>query len=109
MAHQETENTLRLGLILEFRGVFASLHVPHPAQPWFFRYAFQLGEGAFLDRTRYLSTVDFAKLMPSFPSSPTMRGVPHSGLVLEIVRINLRISALICGRPVFPALLRHAQ
>ena len=76
---------------------------------WFFRNAFHVGEGAFPDRTRYLSTVDFATLMPSFPSSPTMRGVPHSGLALEMVRINSRISTLICGRPGFPALLSRAQ
>jgi hypothetical protein len=50
---------------------------------WFFRNVFQVGEGAFPDRTRYLSTVDFATLMPSFPNSPTMRGVPHNGLVPE--------------------------
>jgi hypothetical protein len=76
---------------------------------WFFRNAFHVGEGAFLNRPRYLSTVDFATSMPSFPSSPTMRGVPHSGLALEIVRMRSRISWLICGRPVFLALLKRAR
>lgn len=69
---------------------------------WFFRNALHVGEGAFLDRTRYLSTVDFATLMPSFPNSPTMRGVPHSGLAPETLRMSSRISSLISGLPGFP-------
>jgi len=59
---------------------------------WFVRNDFRVGEGAFPDRTRYLSTVDFATLMPSFPSSPTMRGVPHSRLAAETLRMISRIS-----------------
>ena len=34
----------------------------------------------FGERTMYFSTVDFATMIPSLPSSPTMRGEPHVGL-----------------------------
>src|SRR5450631_2329558 len=76
---------------------------------WFFRNVFHVGEGAFLDRTRYLSTVDFAILMPSFSNSPTMRGVPHSGLAPETLRMSSRTSSLISGRPGLPDLQRPAM
>jgi hypothetical protein len=61
------------------------------------------------DRTRYLSTVDFATLMPSFPNSPTIRGVPHSELAAETLRMSSRISSLISGLTGFPDLLSRFQ
>lgn len=47
---------------------------------WFFKKVFQVGDGGFRGRTRYFSTVDFATSIPSFRSSPTIRGEPQVGL-----------------------------
>src|SRR6266567_4915831 len=46
---------------------------------WLFRNAFQVGEAGLRERGRYVSTVDLATAMPSFWSSPTIRGDPHVG------------------------------
>src|SRR5712691_8822410 len=49
---------------------------------WFFRKVFHVGDGGFLGRVQYFSTVDFATSTPSFRSSPTIRGEPHAGVRL---------------------------
>ncbi len=59
----------------------------------------QDGEGGWLGCTRYLSTVDWATSIPSFPSSPTIRGEPQSGLAFEIRRIRSRTSMGTFGLP----------
>jgi hypothetical protein len=66
---------------------------------WFFKNAFQVGEGGLVGRMRYLSTVDWATSIPSLPSSPTIRGEPHPGLALEILRIRSRTSMGTFGLP----------
>ena len=50
----------------------------------------------------YRATVDFARSIPIFLSSPVMRGAPHSGLADDIFRIRSRTSIEIPGRPGFP-------
>ena len=47
----------------------------------------------------YLATVDCATSIPSFSSSPWMRGAPHSGFSTLIRRIRLRTSIGTLGRP----------
>ena len=47
----------------------------------------------------YLATVDCATSMPSFSSSPWMRGAPHNRLARLISRIRRWISTGILGRP----------
>ena len=51
---------------------------------WLCRKAFHVGEGGLRGRTRYFSTVDLATSMPSFRSSPTIRGEPHVGFACHI-------------------------
>ena len=72
-------------------------------------FAFHVGDGGFVGRTRYFSTVDFATLMPSFRRSPTMRGELHVGFGRHISRISARTSCRIAGRPGFPCSLRRRQ
>ena len=68
----------------------------------------------------YRSTVDFARSMPIFLSSPAIRGAPQSGFAGEIRRIKSRASFGTEGLPGFPErdslvqyprnfLLRHAM
>src|SRR4030095_11440658 len=67
---------------------------------WFFRNAFQVGEGGLQWRTRYFSTVDFAATsMPSLRNSSTMRGEPQRALADEILRISVMTSWGTDGRP----------
>jgi len=67
---------------------------------WFSRKARQVGDGGFLVRTMYFSTVALATVMPTLASFPTMRGDPQSGLALETSRIkSLRQACQApCGR-----------
>ena len=46
---------------------------------WLCRNAFHVGEDGLRTLGRYFSTVDLATSMPSFRSSPTIRGEPHVG------------------------------
>ena len=50
-------------------------------------------------RPRYFATVACDTSMPSFCSSPWMRGAPQNGLASRIWRINARRSAASAGRP----------
>src|SRR4029453_14686732 len=50
-------------------------------------------------RRMYLATVDSLTEIPSFNSSPGMRGAPHSGFAVDISRINARTSGETAGRP----------
>jgi hypothetical protein len=81
----------------------------HQISHMVFQKAFQDGEGGLVGCTRYLSTVDWATLIPSFLSSPTIRGEPHPGLALEIRRIRTLISLETMGRPDFPLWLSLRQ
>jgi hypothetical protein len=74
-----------------------------------FRKAFHVGDGGFLHRTLYFSTVDLATSMPSFFNSPTIRGEPQPTLASDIFRINALISFDIGGLPGLPCLLNLAQ
>src|SRR5689334_15517450 len=47
----------------------------------------------------YLSTVDLATSIPSLASSPTIRGEPQRGLVVDISRIRSRTASSSAGRP----------
>src|SRR6476646_4048807 len=47
----------------------------------------------------YLATLVCPIAMPSFSSSPWIRGAPHRGLAMLISRISLRISNGTGGRP----------
>jgi hypothetical protein len=47
----------------------------------------------------YLATVDCANSIPSFNSSPCIRGAPHSEFSMLIRRIKLRTSAEALGPP----------
>src|SRR4029077_4015618 len=49
--------------------------------------------------TMYLATLVCPIAMPSFSSSPWIRGAPHRGLAMLISRISLRISSGTGGRP----------
>src|SRR5919108_37034 len=51
---------------------------------WLVRNAFHVGEDGLRTFGRYFSTVDFATSMPSFRSSPTMRGEPQVGFDCHI-------------------------
>jgi hypothetical protein len=50
----------------------------------------QVGDGGFRGRTRYGSTVDCATSMPSFRSSPTIRGEPQVELACHICWMRSR-------------------
>lgn len=76
---------------------------------WVFRKPFHVGDGGLRCRTRYFSTVDFATSMPSFRSSPTIRGAPYSGLARNMLRIRSRTSLAITGRPGVPCWLKRRQ
>src|ERR1700680_4599236 len=58
-----------------------------------------VGEGVPNRRTMYFATVAWLTLIPSFKSSPWMRGAPHSGLALFICRMRSRTSRSTDGRP----------
>ena len=57
------------------------------------------GEGDFLGRTMYFSTVDLLTETPSFASSPTMRGEPQPGFAVDILRMSSRSSRATAGLP----------
>src|SRR5687768_6786796 len=59
---------------------------------WLLKNAFQVGDGGLRSRGRYFSTVDLATVIPSFRSSPTMRGEPRVGLLRHMSRIKSRTS-----------------
>jgi hypothetical protein len=59
---------------------------------WVLRNVFHVGEGAFRKHGLYFSTGDWATSMPSFRSSPTMRGGPQVGFACHIVRMRSRTS-----------------
>ena len=69
---------------------------------WCFRTVFPVGDGGFRRRIRYVSTVDFATVMPTFRSSPTIRGASQVGLVCHILRMRSRTSWALVGRPGVP-------
>ncbi len=52
-------------------------------------------------RIMYFDTVASETSMPSFRSSPCIRGAPQSGLAEHILRISCLISPSILGRPRF--------
>src|SRR5580704_10028819 len=47
----------------------------------------------------YLATLVWPISMPSLSNSPWIRGAPHSGLAMLILRISRRISTATVGRP----------
>jgi hypothetical protein len=61
----------------------------------------QVGDGVPRLRSMYFATVAWLTSMPSFSSSPWMRGASQSGLSLFICRIRSRTSRFIEGRPDF--------
>ena len=63
------------------------------------RKVFHVGDSGLGGRIRYFSTVDLVTSMPTFRSSPTIRGDPHVGFARHMSRINLRTSLAIAGRP----------
>jgi len=65
----------------------------------FDRNVFQDGDGGPFFRMRYLSTVALHTVIPSFASSPMIRGVPQVGLAQLMSRISFRISGSILARP----------
>jgi hypothetical protein len=66
---------------------------------WLAKNARHVGEGGFLDRAMYFSTVAFATWMPSLESSPTMRGEPQCGLALDISRMRSWTALASLGLP----------
>jgi hypothetical protein len=58
------------------------------------RKVFQVCDGPRPLLAMYLATVDCAISIPSFISSPWMRGAPHSGLARLMSRIRRRICAV---------------
>ena len=68
---------------------------------WLCRNAFHVGDGDRRGRTRYVSTVDFATSIPSFRSSPTIRGEPQVGFACHIAWMSSRTSLATAGRPGF--------
>ncbi len=69
---------------------------------WLSRNVRQVCDGGFGCRTMYLVTVACETSMPSFNSSPWMRGAPHNGFSRLIRRMSSRISLEVRGRPGFP-------
>jgi hypothetical protein len=57
-------------------------------------------------RAMYFATVAWETCIPSFRSSPWIRGAPQSGLSCAILRISARASADTAGRPVRRRLFR---
>ena len=76
---------------------------------WFFKKVFHVGDDGLRGRTRYVSTVDLATSMPSFCSSPTIRGEPQVGFACHIVWISSRTSLATAGRPGVPCWLKRRQ
>src|SRR5579862_3767979 len=75
---------------------------------WVARNVRHVGDGGLDGRTRYVSTVDLATVMPSLPRSPRMRGEPHVGFAADIVRISSP-DFLGDGRPATQALAAYAR
>src|SRR5260370_23935761 len=70
---------------------------------WFSRKVRHVCEGGFRRRTMYLLTLVSPISMPSFRSSPWMRGAPQIGFSRLILRISLRISFDTGGAPALAA------
>src|SRR5262249_38787193 len=66
---------------------------------WLSRKARHVGEGGFVGRTMYFSTVALATAMPSLASSPTMRGEPQSGFAVDILPMRSRTAFATAGLP----------
>lgn len=79
-------------------GTIRKSMAPMPAE-WLCRKVFQVCDRPRPPFAMYLATVDCATSIPSFRSSPWMRGAPHSRLARLISRIRRRISAGTLGRP----------
>ena len=56
-------------------------------------------EGTLGRHGRYLPTVAWLTSMPSMSNSPWIRGAPHNGFAVLILRIRSRTSRLMPGRP----------
>ena len=66
---------------------------------WFHRNVRHVCDGGFGSRARYLDTVASETSMPSFRSSPWIRGAPHSGFSRLMRLMRARTSRGIGGRP----------
>ena len=66
---------------------------------WFERNVRQVWDGGPRRLIMYLETAASETSIPSFNSSPWIRGAPHNGLARHIRRIRCRISGSILGRP----------
>ena len=66
---------------------------------WLWRNVFHPCDGGRLTRGMYLATVVCPTSMPSFSSSPWIRGAPQSGLARLTSRMSRRISSSAFGRP----------
>ncbi len=66
---------------------------------WFLRKVRHDWEGGFRCRTMYLATVACDTGIPSFRSSPWIRGAPNRGLARVIFRMRFRTSGDTDGRP----------
>ena len=66
---------------------------------WFRRNVRQVCDGGPWNRARYLDTVASETSMPSFRSSPWIRGAPHSGFSRLMRLMRARTSPGIDGRP----------
>src|SRR3954447_5646668 len=69
---------------------------------WFSRNVRHDCDGGRRMRTRYLMTLLSAIWIPSFSSSPWMRGAPQVGFSRLIRRIRSRVSFATTGRPLLP-------
>ena len=76
---------------------------------WFCRKVYHVGDGGLGGRRRYFSTIDLVTSMPTFRSSPTIRGEPHVGLACHIAWMSSRTLGQRRGGQVFPAHSRAAN
>ncbi len=67
---------------------------------------FHVGDGGIGGRIRDFCTVDLVTSMPTFRSSPTIRGEPHVGFACYMSRISLRTSLAVAGDQACLACLR---
>lgn len=70
---------------------------------WLFKKVRQVWEGGLRPQTMYLATLGWVISIPSFRNSPWMRGAPRRELLPLIVRIRVRTSTAMAGRPGFQA------
>ena len=66
-------------------------------------------EGGLRVRAMYLLTVDSSSSYPSLSSSPWILGAPHVTFSIDILRMSVRISRSIFGRPASRVLLFQCQ